>query len=324
MSIFINGAKRVNSIFANVNGETKKIVSAWANKDGVATKIFESVFKGFLCGGKGIYRSRNGRAWESISETSITSIAYGKNGVVGISGNGKPYYGEPGETLVQMSGVPDDVKLTSVTYGRGRFVAVGWDGKAYYCTDNSTWYEMTGLSTIDFNDVVYRQNYDEFICVGNGGSIYRSFDHETWQSLGDIRGAGDLEAVTVNEYYLVVASDGELYYSDEYIPEYWNRYNLSASGIGDIVYNATWDKFIAVSGREVYIIDSDFTTASEASGISASAGYYGVACSDNGVTVIVGEWGTSYYSTDGETWVASTGLDTTKNYYCITYATGAD
>lgn len=42
MSIYIDSKKRVKDIFINVNGEKKKIASAWADKNGNPTKVFQS------------------------------------------------------------------------------------------------------------------------------------------------------------------------------------------------------------------------------------------------------------------------------------------
>lgn len=41
MSIYIRNKKNIKNIFANVNGEKKSITSAWVNKNGVPTKVFQ-------------------------------------------------------------------------------------------------------------------------------------------------------------------------------------------------------------------------------------------------------------------------------------------
>lgn len=41
MAIYINQNKRIKNIFVNVNGDKKSISSAWVNKDGVPTKVFQ-------------------------------------------------------------------------------------------------------------------------------------------------------------------------------------------------------------------------------------------------------------------------------------------
>lgn len=43
MSIHINQNKKITSVFVNVNGEKKNIVSAWVNRDGVPAKVFEKI-----------------------------------------------------------------------------------------------------------------------------------------------------------------------------------------------------------------------------------------------------------------------------------------
>ena len=40
MAIYIKNTKRVTNILANVNGQRKKIVSAWVNRDGAPAKLF--------------------------------------------------------------------------------------------------------------------------------------------------------------------------------------------------------------------------------------------------------------------------------------------
>lgn len=41
MAIFINENRKVKNIFVNVNGGKKSISSAWMNKDGIPTKVFQ-------------------------------------------------------------------------------------------------------------------------------------------------------------------------------------------------------------------------------------------------------------------------------------------
>lgn len=41
MAIYIEGNKKIKNIFANVNGEKKSISSAWVNRDGIPTKVFQ-------------------------------------------------------------------------------------------------------------------------------------------------------------------------------------------------------------------------------------------------------------------------------------------
>lgn len=41
MPIYINGNRKIKNIFANVNGKKKSIVSAWVNKNGLPTKVFQ-------------------------------------------------------------------------------------------------------------------------------------------------------------------------------------------------------------------------------------------------------------------------------------------
>lgn len=41
MAVYIDGKKKANTIFANVNGEKKSISSVWINKDGIPAKVFQ-------------------------------------------------------------------------------------------------------------------------------------------------------------------------------------------------------------------------------------------------------------------------------------------
>ena len=41
MSICVNNKNKVSNIFVNVNGEKKKVVSGWADKDGIPSKVFD-------------------------------------------------------------------------------------------------------------------------------------------------------------------------------------------------------------------------------------------------------------------------------------------
>ena len=41
MPIYVNNKNKVSNIFINVNGEKRKVISGWVNKDGIPTKIFQ-------------------------------------------------------------------------------------------------------------------------------------------------------------------------------------------------------------------------------------------------------------------------------------------
>ena len=285
MSIFLNGGKKVNGIFANVNGETKKIVSAWVNKEGLPVKVFSGGMK----------------------PRFVT---------VGASGNA--YYSTDGETWVAMSGLDTSITYYGVTYGNGRFICVGASGNAYYSTDGETWTAMSGVDNpITYYGVTY--DGEKFIAVGNRYSQY-STDGINWADGVAFNGTARGVAYG-NGKFLGGGASGKYCRSTDGI-----SWSVSSKGSNDY-YGTTYGngKFVTVgeSGTSYTTAENSNLLSIAMSGL-ASVTYYGVTYG-NGRFICVGASGNAYYSTDGETWVAMSGLaSATYNGICFSIDGGYD
>ena len=269
MSMFLSGGK-VNSIFANVNGETKKIVSAWANKDGVPTKVFSSGIKKFvIVGNNGTsYSSSDGITWTPMTgldkSYNYRSVTYGKGRFVcfgkAISGFSTIiYHSTDGETWVKAT---HSVDLSKLSYGKGKFVSV-YGGYNYYSADGINWVNKEH----DFDIVTSAIGYGDgcFVAVGRGGgdytSICYSIDGETWTSV--LNGNYDSIDVTYGNGMFIVPGEYQVrkYINDNGTLKFVSsvtKTNLGDSG--SVLYNSVaYGNGIFLLGGVKYSVSSNVT-----------------------------------------------------------------
>jgi hypothetical protein len=296
--MFLNDGKKVTGIFANIGGETKKVVSAWVNKDGIATKVYGS-------GGHSAF------------------VAVGKKGA--------SYYSSDGASWTAMSGLPETT-FNSVAYGKNRFVCVGDGGKSYYSLDGKTWNPMSGLSNSHFYAVVFANG--GFMAVGGDSGCYRSTDGETWVEVGSR--SGTIKAMAYGDgIFVVVGNEGMSYYSEDGVE--WTQlsglvnsfdYNCITYGNGKFIASGTYGIATYKKGDTKWTILSSDPSVN----ISESKPCYGAAYGRGNFTfkgfeemivhdkyVLVGS-SANYWSADGEDWYKSD--LSTFDYYSVAFGKG--
>ena len=340
MSMFLNGGKKVTGIFANVNGETKKIASAWVNKEGVPTKVYNSrIGNRFIAvaNNGNTYQSTDGETWVAISGLLITdnyySLTYGNEKFVCVAQDGGIYNLFPNSK--KWKPVNDATNLTIETaycnllaYGDGVFVYVDKRGKSYYSLDGETWTALSGGldSSHYYYQVAYGKisGYGYFVCVGTDGNSYYirsttikgTSSTKSWTAMTGISGSEyDLDCVTYGKSKFVCVSHyGHTFYSTD--GKTWTKGNELGTNVhNDITYGN--GKFITVgnSGRSYYSTDGvSWTAMTGAAGTVMSVTY-----GDNRF-VCVSDNGRSFYSTDGKTWVQIESLSSDIDFNAVCYS----
>ena len=301
--------------------ETKRIVSAWANKDGVATNVFEWIRGRFVAVGyKGAYYSKDSKTWSSMTGMASTffayGVTYGDGRYVCVGSDGKSYYSIDGKTWHEMTVVTgqSSTAMFGVAYGDGRFVAVGGNGESYYSTDGLTWNAMSGLSTSStYHGVAYGGG--RFVAVGHDGKFNYSLNGTTWTTITGTELTCDFERVAYGNgiFVAITSTSGNYsYYSTD--GGSWHKMDGMPTECKDVTYGN--GLFVAVgNGMAYYSSDGEVWRVSND---LANDYYYGVTYG-SGRFVTVGTDGLSYYSKDGKKWVEMSGLSS-GNFTDVCYS----
>lgn len=234
MSIHINkdGAKKVNSIYANVNGEKKKIVSAYGHKDGQVVKLFgasiEEVIGGLLVcaeySSSNACSSSNVTRWDAMTGLSeACRLVYGGDRFVVIGIYGRSFYSIDGKKWLEMTGLPSAI-YTMLTYGNGQFMTYcSTDKGIYVSTDGMSWTLKCVLNELTYKNGINYLN-GKFIVSGgisyNGKTVpalaISDDEGNTWRQMSytTLQGAVTENAIYANGKY-VFGKTGGVYYSTD-------------------------------------------------------------------------------------------------------------
>ena len=264
--------------------------------------------------------SLDGETWIDMSglDTDVRyyGIAYGNGRFVAVGDNGKSAYSIDGETWIETTGLNTSYTYYSVAYGDGRFVAVGSSGRSAYSLDGITWTALSN-TTMSYTMNSVRYCNDKFICAANSGTIYYLNSGATsWSTASSNAGSsyGVYDVAYGNNVYVYIANAGRNGYSSDGKSWIRNSTNLAGNGSAVIYANGIFVAFAAgatSSNENVYnsIDGKTWTLVKTLSGSTSKGLAYG-----NGKFVAVGNDGYCVYSTDGITWIETTGLDTSKSY----------
>lgn len=327
MALFIDGAKEVDDVYANVGNATKRIASVWVNKNGVPTKVHSSGGRGLLvCVGTGpamdgaIYTSTNARLWEQQevpTQAAIYAVTYGQGKFVYGCSNGL-YYSSAGIKWSKAF-VANQSSITfnciAVAYGHDSFVALARleSSGAYtyvplFSDDGISW--RTTSSTLGTgNDRLWTgmvRRKQGFGCIGYGAFRYSANNGYTWNGKTQITGAGQLNSVAYGGTYrmLVCVGDNGQSYSSITDGTSWTKMTgLDNASYRSVTYGN--GRFVCVgdNGKAYYTKDgSIWSPMSGLGNTSCRAVTYGA-----GRFVCVGDGGKSFYSKDGTTWHSMSG-----------------
>ena len=317
------GSGTVNSIFANVNGEKKKILSVWVNKDGVPVKIFKVKTGLFIAVGVSgeSYFSTDGNAWNSMSglpAQNFNAVTYGDRKFVAVGASGATAISTDYITW-ESSENAGTTALHGVAYGDGIFVAVGQSGAGYYSEDGGkTWKASSGLSG-NFRCIAYGNGV--FIAGNTGGGLYYSTDGgKTWQQVSITYVGGLYGAVYADGKFVVVGNSGAAYSSTDG-KKFTVLSGLPSQNFRGVAYGE--GKFVAVGVSGIVAVSADLTNGGYLtdpwSSQTISAATFNEIVYGDDTFVILGNEGENYISTDAVNWYKPSGLPVT-NMFFVCYA----
>ena len=220
-------------------------------------------------------------------------IAGGSNGVILTSSSGVAW-------TVRDADIRDSVNGSA--FNGSIHLAVGDNGRLFRSSDGASWVSSTlgGGFTEDLYGVVYHESQDQFVVVGEGGSVFTSNNGTVW-TRRIVSGLGDLRSVTYSSSLdLLVAVGDDFSIATSSNGATWI---VRSSGAGNDLQSvaAGSDGLVAV-GDNGRIIFSDDGINWDVQ-VSFTTDYLYSVAFGRGRFVVVGEDGVALLSDSGTTWV---------------------
>lgn len=188
------GVKNIKSIFANIGGEKKEIISAWANKDGVATKVFGKNAGGaiYVFARHNTYSGENPFCYSydlktfnycNIADTgNAYNITFVNDRFFAQTTNGL-YYSFDGINFEQCTLNKSASGALVMFYENGTYYGIG--AHSYTSTDGINFtYTTTNYSLGAYYRVTkFKGRYFLASSTGNKQNVYVSDDLSTWSEL---------------------------------------------------------------------------------------------------------------------------------------------
>lgn len=180
MAIYVKNKYKVSKIFANVNGSKKEIKSVWANKDGIATKVFSKsnpIQPFWFTSGQFFYKSDD---LKTFTQQKIGNVSYTFSSVrcvpkdkLVIFLNKQAYYTTDGINFTSFDDTTSIIKNTPsvVIYANGMFLA--YESTNIYTSTNGNEWVLAGTLPESFVEVIYANN--KFV-ARLGDYLYQSDD----------------------------------------------------------------------------------------------------------------------------------------------------
>ena len=167
-----------------LNGTSYVTISSFSGF--VAVGATQSIENGPTVGA--ILTSPDGLIWTSLSGSlssyTFNAVANSGSVIVVVGNNCTRYVSNNGSNWINYSRTgTTNPNLKDVTYGNSIFVAVGTDGRIETSSDDgATWVTRTSGTTENLNGIVWNDDDNEFIAVGDNNTILRSAAGTTWTS----------------------------------------------------------------------------------------------------------------------------------------------
>lgn len=310
-----------------------------------------------------IYKSSDGQTWELATTISkgINSIIY-TTLFVGVANNGKIFTSTDGTTWTeQTSGVSNN--LLSITYNEydNYYLAVGAN-IGIKSTDGITWETVSGM-TYNYLSIAWKEGvfiailsagvmrstngtiwdlmtmpdinsfrdykfigiaFGQFVLAGNGGTIFKSDNGQTWTSSLPITTKNYLSGIAYgNGKFVVVGGGGAVLYSTD--GKEWTEIYLNYTNKDFVTVAYGNGKFVAVGNNTLAWSEDGITWSNTYSGLTVTGSPK--ICFGNNIFVVGSSVGV-YTSTDGTSWTQTDTKNISyvffaKDYFFIGQYTGA-
>ena len=235
MAIYIKNTKRVTNILANVNGQRKKIVSAWVNRDGVPAKVFGLEHNHIIpVTANGYIAKSRGNSFKLIipdkEEISCTATA---NDHISLSGNMVMV----SKNAAVGSVIPVSVSSDSVSYTVNIIVAPDISKNSYEIYDSN---DLVTLRTIVNNSAMNDVSQNARLMNDIDLSDVCSPTAGNWIIISEYHGIFDGQGHTINHLYMDVTGA-------DYAGKYETYVGLFGKANGATIKNVTLNG--SVTGR---------------------------------------------------------------------------
>lgn len=235
MAIYINNTKKVTNMLVNVNGQKKKIVSAWVNRDGVPAKVFgpDHNYMIPVTANSYIAKSRGKSFKLTIPDKEEISCTATANDHISLSGNMVTV----SQNAAVGSVIPVRVSSDSVSYTVNIIVAPDISKNSYEIYDSN---DLVTLRTIvnhsAMNDVSQNARLMNDIDLSDVCSPTAG----NWIIISEYHGIFDGQRHTINHLYMDVTGAN-------YAENYETYVGLFGKTNGATIKNATLNG--SVTGR---------------------------------------------------------------------------
>ncbi len=235
MAIYINNTKKVTNMLVNVNGQKKKIVSAWVNRDGVPAKVFgpDHTYMIPVTANSYIAKSRGKSFKLTIPDKEEISCTATANDHISLSGNMVTV----SQNAAVGSVIPVRVSSDSVSYTVNVIVAPDVSKNSYeiYSSNDLVTLRMivnhSAINDASQNARLMNDIDLSDVCSPTAGS---------WVIISEYRGIFDGQGHTINHLYLDVTGA-------DYAGKYETYVGLFGKTNGATIKNATLNG--SVTGR---------------------------------------------------------------------------
>jgi photosystem II stability/assembly factor-like uncharacterized protein len=200
---------------------------------------------------------------------------------------------------------PQGDNLEAISYGNDIFVAVGVHGTIITSADRLNWNIQSSGTAENLYDVRWFDSLQQFLCVGDAGTVLMSPDGASWTQLNTGLPAGQLRGIEHSGNQYVILEDRRyVQVSDDGID--WSRVDLAAVLPAYLYFHdITWsgNKYV-IAGQGGSVITSDNGTTWMLQTTPVTDVLFGVVWAGypQNQFVAVGNGGTVLTSSDGVNW----------------------
>lgn len=255
-------------------------------------------------GGRSIYASANGTNWQSVAGPTnviLQRIVFAEGQFIAVGDRATIMTSTDGTDWILRRTDTAGWRLFDVAAGNGSTVAVGYAGLGFVSTDLKKWTQLEAFGRAN-SMVAVKYGSGKFVAIGQGGQLWISTDGQAWQSLLwplglPPVGLSDYAAgLEFNNGIFILSVGGITAASTDGV-----RWTLGAAvNMSRVV--AAANCFLGLAGTTLYHTPN-CSTWQPILNVEAPAGVrLTCAASLDGVTIVAGDEGRLYRSTDLSNW----------------------
>ena len=186
--------------------------------------------------------------YDTITNKSISSCAYGNGYFVGVGQDGVIIYSQNGQEWTLLNLVFSATNIDKIVFGNGYFLAISYESKIIYKSYiPTTWSNYTTISNVDITNLLYINN--KFVLTGTNGYIGFSENGKKFTQLNTNINKTINSVAYGNSVYVAVGEDGLILTSKDGEMWYNRSNNLFTEDYTNIIfYNGI---FVAITNTKI-------------------------------------------------------------------------